>query len=72
MCEPCSPTSKNKKIVAIVIYKLAHGTIVTHMADQFNVGASIVRKYVDIVCDALCDKNKLFSKYIIIPSSDHL
>ncbi len=26
----------------------------------------------DIVCDALCDKNNLFNKYISIPSSDHL
>jgi hypothetical protein len=26
----------------------------------------------DIVCDDLCDKNKLFSKYINIPSSDRV
>jgi hypothetical protein len=32
------------------------------------VGASTIKKYVDIVCDMLIDKNKLFSKYINIPS----
>jgi len=66
------PQVKIRKIVAIVIYRLVHGTNATHMADEFNVRASIVRKYVDIVCDALCDKNKLFNKYISIPSNDHL
>ncbi len=60
------------KIVAIVIYRLAHGTNATHMANQFNVGASTIRKYVDIVCDTLCDKNTLFNKYINIPSNDYL
>jgi hypothetical protein len=28
-----------KKIMAIVIYRFAHGFSVTHMADRFNVGA---------------------------------
>jgi hypothetical protein len=42
------------------------------MADQFNVGASTIRKYVDIVCDVLIDKDKLFNKYISIPSCQHL
>jgi hypothetical protein len=37
------------------------------MANRFNVETSTIRKY-----DVLCDKNKLFSKYISIPSSDHL
>ncbi len=31
-------------------------------------GASTIKKYVDIVCDVLIDKDKLFSKYINIPS----
>ncbi len=42
------------------------------MANRFNVETSTLRKYVNIVCDILCDKNKLFSKYISIPSNDHL
>jgi hypothetical protein len=61
-----------KKIVAIVIYRFTHGFSATHLADRLNVDASIIRKYVDIVCDVLIDKHKLFSKYISIPSSQHL
>jgi len=34
---------------------LAHGTSATHMVDWFNVATSTIRKYVDIVFDALCD-----------------
>ncbi len=66
------PQVKIRKIVAIVIYRLVHGTSATHMADLFNVKASTVKKYVDIVCDALCDKNKLFSRYISISCNDHI
>ncbi len=29
-------------------------------------GASTIRKYVDIVCDVLIEKDKLFNKYINI------
>jgi hypothetical protein len=36
--------------VAIVIYQFAHGSNATHMVNRFNVGASIIQKYVDIVC----------------------
>ncbi len=35
-----------------------------HMSNRFDVGAPIVRKYVDMVRDVLHDKNKLFGKYI--------
>jgi hypothetical protein len=42
------------------------------MSDRFDVGTSIVYKYVDIVCDVLCNKDKLFEKYIKIPIRDHL
>ncbi len=57
------PQLKIRKIVAIVIYRLAHAFNVTHMVVRFNVGASTIRKYVDIVYDVLIDKEKLFSKY---------
>ncbi len=71
------PQVEIRKIVAIVIYRLAHGTSATNMADRFNVRVTRkyvkkIRKYMDIVCDDLCDKNKLFSKYINIPSSDRV
>ncbi len=52
--------------MAIVIYRFAHEFSATFMADRFNVSASTIRKYVDIVCDVLIDKDKLFSKYISI------
>jgi hypothetical protein len=42
------------------------------MVDPFNVGASTIKEYVDIVCDVLIDKDNLFSKYINIPSCQHL
>ncbi len=29
-----------------MIYRLVHKTSATHMTDEFNVGASIIRKYV--------------------------
>jgi hypothetical protein len=73
---PIRSQLETKKIVAIVIYQFAHGFSATHMdlvlMDRLNVSASIIRKYVDIVYDVLIDKDKLFSKYISIPSSQHL
>ncbi len=38
------------------------------MLDKFDVGASTLHKYVDIVCDVLCNKDKLFDKYIKTPN----
>ncbi len=46
-----------------MIYRLAHGTSATHMTNLFNLEGLTIRKYVDIVCDALYDKNKLFNNY---------
>jgi hypothetical protein len=50
-----------------MIHRFAHGFSATHMVNRFNVGASIIRKYVDILCDVLIDKDKLINKYINIP-----
>ncbi len=58
--------------MSIVICQLVHGFIVTQMADQFNVSASTIKKYVDIVYDVLINKDKLFSKYISIASGQSL
>ena len=58
--------------MACVIYRLAHGHSPEHIADRFKVGASTIRKYVDIVCNILTDREKLFSQYIAIPSGDRL
>ena len=62
------PQLKIKKIVTCMIYRLAHGHSLEQMADRFKVGASTIRKYVDIVCDILTGKEKLFNHYIAIPS----
>ena len=66
------PQLEIKKIVACVIYRLAHGHSPEHMADKFKVEASTIRKYVDIVCNILTNREKLFSHYIVIPSGDRL
>ena len=66
------PQMEIRKIVACVIYRFAHGHSAEHMADRFKIGASTIRKYVDIVCDILTDTDKLFSHYISIPSGDRL
>jgi hypothetical protein len=34
------------------------------MSYMFDLGTSTKCKYVDVVCDVLCDKNKFFGKYI--------
>ncbi len=55
---------KIKKVVAVLLYRFAHGFNFKHMLDRFDVGASTIRKYMDIVCDGFYDKNKFFDKYI--------
>ncbi len=51
---------KIKKVVVVVLYRFAF----KHMLDRFDVGASIIQKYVNIVCDDFYDKNKFVGKYI--------
>jgi hypothetical protein len=57
-----------KKIVATMLYMFAHGLSLKHMLDIFDVCTSTIHKYVDIVCDALCNKDKFFYKYIKNPN----
>jgi len=61
-----------RKIVASIPYRCAHGYNVEHMADRLKIGASTIKKYVDIICDMLTDGDKLFSHYISIPSRNRL
>ena len=61
-----------RKVVGIVLYRLAHGITAEIIADRFNVGASTVRKYMRIVFDALISRDKLFGKYISVPSNARL
>jgi hypothetical protein len=51
------------KMIVIIFYKYVHGHSAIHMENHCNVGASTIWKYVKIVCDALIDRDKLFSKY---------
>jgi len=45
----------------LVLYQFAHGVNANIIVDRFNVGAFTMRKYVDIVVDALIFKDKCFS-----------
>jgi hypothetical protein len=65
------PQLEISKIVAIVLYRFVHGFNPKHMSNTFDVGASIIHKYVDIIGDVLCG-DKFFGKYISTTSKDHL
>ena len=54
-------------IVGIVVFRLAHGLSAILLADRFGVGASTIRKYVDLVVGVLSDEHNFFAKYISIP-----
>ncbi len=56
----------------VIIYCFVHVFNITLMTNQFNVSASIIKKYVDIVYDMLINKNKSFNKYINIISCQYL
>jgi hypothetical protein len=49
------------KAIGLVLYRFAHGVSANIIANRINVGASTMRKYVDIVVNALISKDKLFS-----------
>jgi len=57
-----------RKVVGKVLYYLAHGITTEIIRYKFNVGASIIRKYIKIVLYALESRKKLFGKYISVPS----
>jgi hypothetical protein len=42
------------------------------MENHCNKNASTIWKYVEIICDALIDRDKLFNKYNKIPSKNKL
>jgi len=58
--------------VDVIIYCFVHVFNITHMTNQFNVSASTIRKYADIVYDMSIDKNKLFNKLFNILSCQYL
>jgi len=58
---------KLRKDIGLVLYRFAHGVTVNVITNRFNVEASTMCKYVDIVVNTLISKDKLFSRYISIP-----
>ncbi|GLJ14703.1 hypothetical protein SUGI_0238360 [Cryptomeria japonica] len=61
-----------KKAVAMVIHRLAHGDSPRKIGDLYNLGASTVIKYTKIITDVLASRNKLYSKYIVIPTEERI
>jgi hypothetical protein len=51
----------------MVLYWLTHGISPKRMNALYGVGASTIRKYTYIVCDALFNGDKLFSVYVHTP-----
>jgi hypothetical protein len=47
--------SQQKKIVVVVLYRFVHGFNSKHTLDRFDVKASIIQKYANIICGVLCD-----------------
>ncbi len=56
----------------MVLYQLSHGIFPKRMNALYDVGASTIRKYTNIVCDVLSNGDKLFSVYVHIPTRDRL
>jgi hypothetical protein len=61
-----------RKIVKMVLYRLAHGIFFEKMNALYGVGASIIMKYTYIVCDVLFNGDKLFSFYVHTTTKDQL
>jgi hypothetical protein len=66
------PQTEIRLIIATVIYRFAHGYSPEHIQGRLHIAASTLRKYIDILCDILTDRDKLFSTYISIPSKERL
>jgi hypothetical protein len=57
-----------KKVVKMVLYRLAHGIFPKRTNALYGVGASTIRKYTYIVCDVLSNGDKLYSVYVHTPT----
>ena len=64
--------TKIRSIIAAVIYRFVHGHSPEHIQGRLQIATSTFRKYIDILCDILTNRNKLFSTCISIPSGDLL
>ncbi|KAI5077129.1 hypothetical protein GOP47_0006953 [Adiantum capillus-veneris] len=61
-----------ERAVAMVLYRLAHGLSAREVAEKYNVGASTVGKYTLIVASALSEANKLYGRYVAIPTGERM
>ncbi len=60
-------------VIVVYIYMFVHGYIIAPMANyQFNVSDLTIKNYVIIGIDVFCDRDKLFYKYIYIPTKGDL
>jgi hypothetical protein len=58
---------KIRKVVKIVLYILVHEIQLMLMVNLYNVSASIVCEYIDIVYDILVNKDKFYMIYNFLP-----
>lgn len=58
----------NVEIVALVLKKLAFCWSDCNVGDGFEVRRASIFKYTRLVCKALANKDKLYSRYINIPN----
>jgi hypothetical protein len=60
------------KVMKIALYTLAHGIPEEYMIDLYNVGTSIIQKYIVVICEIFANCHKLFGIYIHILSTSWL
>ncbi len=64
---PMKAQLKIRKIIAIVLCSFDHGFSFKHMPNRFDVGASTIWKYMDMVVIFFVTKTKILDKYISTP-----
>ncbi len=55
------------KVVKIVLYRLIHGIRSKLMVNLYNLDVSTIQKYINIMCEILLDKDKIYKIYIHLP-----
>ena len=61
-----------ERAVAMVVNKLAYGDTSRRIANLYCIGASTVYEYTLAITKALANKDKLFSRFIQVPTSERL
>ncbi|CAM6111088.1 unnamed protein product [Calypogeia fissa] len=60
------------RVVAMVLHRLASGLPPSTIANLYNVGPSTVTKYTKQITEILASRDKLYSKFVSIPSGERL